>query len=1132
MREASSHIELSASDLSNYAACHHLTYLDLRAAIGALKAPGFRDPLLEILQERGAAFEKKYLSFLADEGFKVEHALANGDNDASARTIALMKSGAEYIYQATLKSGIWNGRADFLKRVEKPSLLGPWSYEVIDTKLSKETKVGTLLQIAFYSDMISQVQGVMPENMYVMTPEDGFLNQTFRVNDFIAYYRFLKKKLEIEVASTTDDTNTYPNPVSHCEICRWWQFCYQRRKGDDHLSLVAGLANSHVTALKQQKIETLEAFAKINLPLPFKPSRGAKETFERLREQARVQLEARVTLQPVYELLPIEEGSGFYTLPAPSTGDIFFDLESDPFAGTNGIEYLFGWLFAGESSDQYHRQWAFDAKEEKEAFENFVDMVMLRWLDHPDMHIYHYTPYEPGALKRLMGKYASKEIEIDKMLRAGLFVDLYRVTKQTLLAGVEKYSLKDLEIFHAFERKLALREASLHLRGLERLLERNNLKNIPAETISAIELYNKEDCLSTKNLRDWLEEMRNKLVKEGNEIPRPVTQQGEASEPLIERQLEILRLYQRLAGNVSLNRIERNNEEQARWLLANMLDWYRREKKSVWWEYFRLIDLQADELIEEKSGIARLHFTGHRQKVKRSVIDRYDFPEQDIDIREGDSLYTSDGKEWGEVIAIDTLNSSIEVKKGPSKADFHPAAAFKHTDVRDKVKEDSIMRIGTWVAYNGIDSDEGTYRAGRDLLLKHIPRTKGLFNIDLDSQQTALDWAKVLSDGVLPIQGPPGAGKSHTAARMIIDLVRAGKKVGITALSHKVIRGLLDKVVSASAEQDYPLTCVQRVKSISETLNPAIIETEDNKDVLDALQNGKVQLGAGTTWLWAAEEFFESVDYLFVDEAGQLSLIDTIAVSQATKNIILLGDPQQLKQPQKGSHPEGTEVSALEHILEDAKTILPEKGIFLDKTWRLHPNVCSFISELFYEGRLHSKENLINQLISGNTNYRGAGLWFEPVVHEGNRNSSSEEVERVVSIVRELTTQEVYSTDSKKLTRRLSLQDILIIAPYNAQVVALKLRLPERTHIGTVDKFQGQEAAIVIFSMTTSSPEDAPRGMEFLYSLNRLNVAVSRAKAVCILVASPKLFEPTCRNPNQMKMANAFCRYLEMSHVR
>jgi superfamily I DNA and/or RNA helicase len=365
---------------------------------------------------------------------------------------------------------------------------------------------------------------------------------------------------------------------------------------------------------------------------------------------------------------------------------------------------------------------------------------------------------------------------------------------------------------------------------------------------------------------------------------------------------------------------------------------------------------------------------------------------------------------------------------------------------------------------------------------------------------------------------------------MITALVRAGRTVGITALSHKVIRNLLDDVVEAAEAERTELRCVQKVNEPSDRGHPTIAETKDNGAVLDMIGSGAAQVAAGTAWLWAREDFFEAVDVLFVDEAGQLTLADVLAVSQAAKSLVLLGDPQQLGQPLQGSHPEGTDVSALEHILGKHKTMPAKRGLFLDHTWRLHPNICKFTSELFYEGRLGSRPDLDRQVLDGPTPLAGAGLWFLPVPHEGNGTSSPEEVERIALLVEALTAGGVHWTDHRSDRRPLKLSDILIIVPYNAQVAALCARLPE-ARIGTVDKFQGQEAPVVICSLTTSSPEEAPRGMAFLYSPNRLNVAVSRAKTACILVGSPALFEPECRSPAQMRLANAFCRYLEMART-
>jgi superfamily I DNA and/or RNA helicase len=288
-------------------------------------------------------------------------------------------------------------------------------------------------------------------------------------------------------------------------------------------------------------------------------------------------------------------------------------------------------------------------------------------------------------------------------------------------------------------------------------------------------------------------------------------------------------------------------------------------------------------------------------------------------------------------------------------------------------------------------------------------------------------------------------------------------------------------------------------------------------------------LGA-TSWLWCRQDFASSLHCLFVDEAGQLSLANVLACAPAAKNLVLLGDPQQLEQPQKGSHPEGSDISALAHLLNGKKTIGEEQGLFLDKTRRLHPSICAFTSELFYDGRLFSLGSLRQQGIAGPEPFLGAGLWFTPTVHIGNQTYSPEEIERVAEIVNSLTSTGATWTDDQGITRKLTLNDILIVAPYNDQVNRIADRIPS-ARVGTVDKFQGQQAAVVIYSLTTSTPEDAPRGMDFLYNLNRFNVATSRARCACIVVGSPSLLSPDCHTPQQMELANVLCRYAELSHI-
>ena len=440
---------LSASDLANHLGCRHLTILDLAAAKGEVRPPRWRDPALEILQQRGFEHEEQYLAHLRSRGLTAVPGAGTDGRAGVDATDAAMRRGADVIVQATLSHRNWYGRADILRRVSVPSALGGWSYEVVDTKLARETRAGTILQLCLYSELVCAIQRRLPEHMHVVTPGPDFKPESYRVHEYLAYYRLVRDRLAGVVASAPGaPPATYPDPVPQCDICRWWSSCDRRRRADDHLSLVAGISTQQRGELNDRNVATLTGLAGLPLPLDPRPRRGSVEGYQRVREQARVQLEAKRRQTPYYELLPRQPELGLARLPAPSAGDIFFDIEGDRFVGTDGLEYLLGWVVRDAAGHlDYHTRRALDGAQERAAFEAFVDEVLERWERHPDLHIYHFAPYEPGAVKRLMGRYATREDEVDRMLRAGLFVDLYAVARQSLRAGVERYSIKDLEQF-------------------------------------------------------------------------------------------------------------------------------------------------------------------------------------------------------------------------------------------------------------------------------------------------------------------------------------------------------------------------------------------------------------------------------------------------------------------------------------------------------------------------------------------------------------------------------------------------------------------------------------------------------------------------------------------------------------
>ncbi|MER9335797.1 TM0106 family RecB-like putative nuclease [Mesorhizobium sp. M0293] len=900
----------------------------------------------------------------------------------------------------------------------------------------------------------------------------------------------------------------------------------KRRRADDHLCLVAGISKVQINELKTRGVGAMESLAAMPLPLQWKPERGSAHSYERVREQARLQVEARASGNLGFELLPVEAGFGLSCLSEPSDGDVFLDLEGDPFVGEHGLEYLFGYHFRNEAGEwTYVGDWAFTRADEKLAFEAFIDFVTKRREAYPELHVYHYAPYEPGALKRLMGRYATREEEFDNMLRSKLFVDLYSVVRNGLRASVESYSIKRLEPFYGFTRETALQDANVALLSLQSSLELGHPDKIREEDRSVVESYNRDDCESTQFLRDWLEMLRSQAIAAGEIIARPQPGDETASENVTAWLAKIGPLIARLTADVPADPEERGEEQHARWILANILDWHRREAKASWWEFFRLRDLSADELMDERSGLSGLTFVGEVPGAGNLPTHRYSFIPQETDIRVEDDLHNVGGDKIGAAVALSQQNRTIDIKKTGKSVGVHPQAIYGSKNFGSEEQANSLVRIGEYVADHGLAGD-GPYCAARDLLLRQPPRLRGE-PIKTDGETTlaaAMRVATLFGGGIFPIQGPPGTGKSFTGARMVCALVREGKTVGITANSHKVIRNLIDKVIEAADELDVDLTCIVKPKAV-EANQHRLVFAKNNADVYGAL-SGSCKVAGGTSFLWSRADAFASVDVLVVDEAAQMSLANVLAVSQAAHTVVLLGDPQQLDQPMQGSHPDGTDVSALNHILAGGKTIAAGQGLFLEETWRLHPDLCAFTSELFYEGKLKSRDGLDGQIISSGP-IRGSGLRHIPVSHSGNQNSSPEEAVVIRDLVNHILQSNTHWVDRDGKEAPITPDDILIITPYNAQVFEIQQHLPS-ARVGTVDKFQGQEAPIAIYSMATSTHADAPRGMDFLYSLNRFNVATSRAKCLSILVASPQVFEAECRTPRQIQLANAFCRYLEM----
>jgi uncharacterized protein len=1110
---------LTATDLAAFAECPHTATLARDVRLGALGRPPRRDGFDELLVLRGQRHEDACLTDLASKARVASIPPGPGALDA---TLAAMRAGADVLYQAELASGRLFGRPDFLVRAPLPSALGDWSYEVLDAKLAGRAKPRALLQVAFYSLLLAELQGVLPRAAHLVLGDGR--RESFPTGRLAAYVRRVLARFD---AANAAPVATYPEPVDHCDVCDWLPRCDARRRADDHLTFVAGITRRQRRALVDADAPTMRALASLRVGRPSPVPSIGLGALTRLREQARLQVEGRERQAMLYELLPrSDDRRGLELLPAPSPGDVFLDLEGDAYVLPGGLEYLFGLAEAAPES-AYTAHWALDRAGERDAFERTIGRIVERRARHPDMHVYHYGHYEPTALKRLAGRHARCVDELDALLRGRVFVDLYAVVRHALRASVESYSIKRLEPLYGFTRSVALRDANACLAAFELWFEVRASEALDEALRREIEGYNRDDCLSTVRLRDWLEERRRELESTlGAPLERPPLVASEPSEALAEELGRARVVRDALLAGVPEEPRDRRDDEHARWLLAHLLEWHRREDKSSHWEYYRLCALSDEELEDERAPLGGLSYVGVVGSEKSSRIHRYRYPPQDHALDRALEIHDPRTQaRAGTLVAIDDAACTIDVKRGVGWSGPHPTALVPRDIVTTSELRESLLRYGAEVAQPGGASR--AYVAASALLHRSPPPGALAFHAPRDVTERAVASVLAMDGAVLPIQGPPGTGKTVLAARMIAALLHAGRRVGITAHSHRVITNLLDEACRVAEARDVRLAGVQKGKPGECSLHP-FVGAGDVDDVVRALASGEANLAAGTAWLWARSALIGSVDVLFVDEAGQMALANALAAAPAAPNLVLLGDPQQLDQPSKGLHPPGMPASALAHVLGGEATLPAGRGLFLEETWRMHADVCGFVSEQFYDGRLRPRPELARLRLDAPPPLDGTGLRFVPVPHHGNRSESIEEVEAVRRLVDLLLRSGAQWTDASGERRPLAPEDVLVVAPYNAHVARLAEALgPVR--VGTVDKFQGQQAPVVVYSMATSSPEDAPHGAEFLYSANRFNVAVSRARCAAFLVASPHLLDLPCKTARHVELVNAFCRYVELA---
>ena len=1074
---------LSPSDLSDYLACPHLTQLELKAVRGEVVRPRVDNPQAELVKQKGDEHEAAFLARLRDEGRRITEIPFDGDFQAAGRaTEDAIRGGAEVVYQACLVDPAgWRGFADFLIRTDSGT------YEAWDTKLARHAKPAAVLQLTFYSYELERIQGVLPEHMHVVLGTGEI--ERFRPADFGAYFRRAQERLFV---ATQHKVETEPYPVAHCDLCDFKPLCDAWWDERDHLVRVAWIRRVQVERLRHEGVDTLTKLG--DAPPQLVVPRMPEATLERLRDQAALQLHHRRTGRHFYHLLEPMDKVGFGLLPRPSAGDVFFDIEGDPFwEPARGLEYLFGLLWTEGVEERFRALWAHSREEERAALEQVIDLFHERLAADPVMHVYHYAAYETSALKRLAAHHGTREEELDELLRREVFVDLFTVVRQALRISHPSYSIKNVRQFFM--------AAGADLEGGEDaiLLYERWLGERDDAILRAIEVYNEEDCVSNLRLRDWL--LARRTEAEGQHgiavpwrgPPAPGEPDAEAEAAREER------------ARVCAALLESGEE----WLIlaAHLLGSHRREAKPAWWKFFDRLTRTPDELVDDSESIGALAPDGAKPEEDGSwKVHGLLFPVQQhrLGVR-GRPVDPATERAGGEIIELDDAEGRLSLRRGPSLEDVPlPRALIPAGPLGTRVQQQALLRLG-----QSLLAGDGRFPALERILRRERPLGGALVQ-----RHTLAGMERLVEEvegSYLFIQGPPGSGKTWTGARLVVHLMGLGKRVGIASQSHKAIHNLLAEVEGVARERGIVFRGLKKATGGNEE---SYYEGDlvENETEAAAFAEADHELFAGTSFLFSRPELDGALDYLFIDEAGQISLADALAMGTSARTVVLLGDPVQLAQVTQGTHPDRSGLSVLEHLLDDRPTIPEDRGLFLEHSFRMHPDVCRFVSDAFYEGRLESAE-----VCAGRTTGLGTGLRFLPVEHEGNSTSSEEEAERIAE---ELARLRAAGTAEA---------DVLVVAPYNAQVQALRERLPEAVRVGTVDKFQGQEAPVVFFSMASSSAGDAPRGIDFLMSRNRLNVAVSRAQCLAYLVCSPRLLEADCRTVEQMRLANALCRFVELA---
>lgn len=1129
----------SPSDLISFLESDYITWMDrFYMDFPELVIPDKESEEARLFFEKGNEHEKTYFQQLMNQGMDVFDA-ANAE-DRLKGTLEAIHAGREVIYQAELTKSPFKGYADFIFRVNEPSSLGNFSYEIGDTKLSRKAKPYHILQLCCYAEMLEEIQGTRPKNLRIILGNGEM--RSFKTDDY--YYYYLKVKESFLNQQENFDPENRPEPIYGQSFGRWASYAEDYLEKTDHLSRVANITQSQIKKLENAGIRTLTALATTQLSHVPKLE---PQIFSRLRHQASLQYKSKGLEKPLFEVIPRPKDTniprfGLELLPPASANDVFFDMEGYPLVD-GGLEYLFGATYLKSGTPCFIDWWAHNAQEEKAAFEGFIDWIYARWTEDPTMHIYHYASYEVTAMRKLMGRYGTREKEVDDLLRHEVFVDLYKVVKQSIRVGEPAYSIKNIEHLYREAREGDVQTAGASVVFYEKWLDTQDGPDWQTSKIlNDIREYNRVDCDSTWQLAEWLwsvqqenniewvPPLKNSATETPDETNKPAPQTAGA-------------LAQEILAEIPEDRSDNPEHWRIQELLAFFLEFHRREKKPVWWAFYERQTKSDEELMDDPECIAWLVRTNTpAEEVKKSKVFEYSYnPDQETKRKVGDKCYFLMDLEEVRNITIESLDGnrgiiSLKVSSQtlskiggelPQQINLMPAS----DNIPNTVADGIYRVVSNW-------KETGTLpQALSDFLYRRPPQLMAPVTGSLipettpqrEFPQAVLSIVENLDNSVLCIQGPPGAGKSYTASHVILNLILKGYRIGVTSNSHKAINNLMEKVAALAEKEGKDIYGV-KIFSKEEDQIQGFNSIQNIKSIknLAAFPQDQIQFIGGTAWAFSSEHAENLLDYLFIDEAGQVSIANLVGMSQSTRNIILLGDQMQLGQPIQGSHPGESGQSILEYYLQGESTIPPEKGVFLATTYRLHPEICEFISQAVYEGRLQSNETETRKQIltlpislSEEASLKEAGILYLPVPHEGNAQSSQEEVEVIKSLFDALL--RCKTTNGKGEIHLMTKNDILVVAPYNMQVRLLQDALGPEARVGSVDKFQGQEAPVVIVSMCASSGQESSRGLDFLLCKNRINVAVSRAQNLAIVVGSPSISLTRCKSLDEVALVNLFC---------